>query len=151
QTGDRRQTGQTVARRPKRVKRPPTYTNGENGGRSVRSHLILLLARRQFHDLDLLELDHGARVVTLQGAGALGIRVVFVHEVNGRLAIDLDNVVVALGNHFLGEPLVGLVQLLLDDDLVAVLGRQFAKGGVQAAGPNRIAVGGIDLGLVALG
>ena len=53
---------------------------------------------------------------------SLGVGVLFVHEIHGRLVVDLDDNVIAAGNHFLGEPLIRLMKLVLDDDFCLLVG-----------------------------
>ena len=75
-----------------------------------RSLLVFLGSRFQLLDLDLAELDHRAGVVLLQGEVA-GLEAIFrVGPLDRLLAVDQDGDLRPLADHFLGEPLVGLVQ-----------------------------------------
>ena len=47
---------------------------------------------------------------------SLGVGVLFVDEIHGRLVVDLDDDVIAARDHFLGEPLIWFMKLVLDDD-----------------------------------
>ena len=94
----------------------------------------------ELHHLDLADLDLAARVVLLEGEEALGVGVLRVLEVDDLLAVDPDDDVVAHGLDLLGEPGVGRDEHLLHGDEV-----------VERAGPLGVAVGAVDLGLVALG
>src|SRR5262249_12438518 len=68
----------------------------------------LLLLVRHLDDLDLAHCDDAARVVLLDGEMPLVMTVLLVPEIDGGLAVHLDDDVIADGNDFLGEPHVGL-------------------------------------------
>ena len=65
------------------------------------------LSRRQLLDLDLAEFDHCCRPVLLQDDMALRVVVLLVRIVAGRLAIHLDDEMVALRDDLVGDPLSG--------------------------------------------
>src|SRR5262245_24837012 len=82
---------------------------------------------------------------------ALLVGILRVYEIDGLLAVDFDDDVIADGGHLLREPVVRLVQLLEHQDFVLFFLRKiWVERGVQAAGLDGITVSGIYLGLVAL-
>ena len=74
----------------------------------------------------------------LQGEPAAGVGIILIHEIDGLLIVHENLNVVAFDDDVLGPPGVVLDQLLIDRHKV-----------VEAAGPDRIGVGIIDLRFVA--
>src|SRR5260370_675412 len=88
----------------------------------------------------------------LEGEVALGVAILLIDEVDGRLTVQLDDDVVAFGDDFLREPLIGLDELIVDEHLLFLRGAvAVAAIGVKAAGADLVAVGRVDLSLVARG
>src|SRR5262249_21641757 len=99
--------------------------------------------------LDLLELHHGAWIVALQREVSLLVTVLWIVPIERRFAVDFDDNVVALGDHFLRKPFVRLVRGLVHDRNLILILAQAARR-VEASGPDRIGVRGVNLRLVAL-
>src|SRR6266568_2634782 len=68
------------------------------------SLLFALLCRRQLLYLDLAYRHDAAGVVLLNREVPLGVAIFVVHEIDGGLAVHLDDDVIANGDHFLREP-----------------------------------------------
>src|SRR5262249_9592517 len=100
--------------------------------------------------LDLLEGDDSAGVVALQREVPLLVRVLRIGKLDRLLAVYGDGDRRAVGDHLLGEELVRAVRGGVHHQQLRPVLLAHPERRVQAAGPDRVAMSGVDLRLVPL-
>src|SRR5260370_40688554 len=86
----------------------------------------------------------------LEGEVALGVAILLIDEVDGRLTVQLDDDVVAFGDDFLREPLIGLDELIVDEHLLFLCAAgAVAAIAVKSSGTDLVAVIRGDLPVIA--
>ena len=101
----------------------------------------------EFLDLSLANRNNAAVVVLLNGKVALGVSLSLVQEIHCRLAVQLDDDMVAYGDHFLREPFIRFDQLIANDHRLPFIVRS-ALVWVETSRTNWVSASRVDLRLV---
>src|SRR5205085_2674285 len=97
--------------------------------------------------LGLANQNNAAVIVLLNGKVALSISLPFVQEIHGRLAVQLDDDMVAYGDHFLREPFIRFDQLIANNHRFLFIVRG-ALVWVKTSRTNWVSASRVDLRLV---